>query len=99
MPSQDSPRPDRSRPAPPLQGHPPSSQTPAPQPPGLNSLSDRELEVLSLLTAGGTSKEIAVKLNIAVKTVEVHRHNILKKMKLKNTIALILYIKSQAFEI
>jgi two-component system invasion response regulator UvrY len=67
--------------------------------PGLNSLSDRELEVLSLLTAGATSKEIAGKLNISIKTVEVHRHNILKKMKIKNTIALILYVNSQAFEI
>jgi two-component system, NarL family, invasion response regulator UvrY len=78
----------------------PASQSPAGQvPPGLNSLSDRELEVLSLLTAGATSKEIAGKLNISIKTVEVHRHNILKKMKIKNTIALILYVNSQAFEI
>jgi two-component system, NarL family, invasion response regulator UvrY len=68
-------------------------------PPGLNNLSDRELEVLSLLAAGASSKDIAVKLVLSVKTVEVHRHNILKKMKMKNTIALILYVNSQAFEI
>jgi DNA-binding NarL/FixJ family response regulator len=67
--------------------------------PGLNSLSDRELKVLSLLSAGDSSKEIARKFEISVKTVEVHRHNILKKMKMKNTIALILYLNSQAIEI
>jgi two-component system invasion response regulator UvrY len=79
----------------------PAGQTPEADPKahGLNSLSGRELRVLSLLSAGDNSKDIAIKLEIAVKTVEVHRHNILKKMKLKNTIALILYVKSQAFEI
>jgi two-component system, NarL family, invasion response regulator UvrY len=79
----------------------PAGQTPEadPKAPGLNSLSDRELKVLSLLSAGDSSKDIAVKLEIAVKTVEVHRHNILKKMKMKNTIALILYVKSHAFEL
>jgi two-component system, NarL family, invasion response regulator UvrY len=67
--------------------------------PDLSSLSDSELKVLSLLCGGESSKDIAVKFGIAVKTVEVHRHNILKKLKVKNTIALILYVKSQAFEI
>lgn len=68
-------------------------------PPDLSSLSDSELKVLSLLCGGETSKDIAAKFSISVKTVEVHRHNILKKMKVKNTIALILYVKAQAFEI
>jgi two-component system, NarL family, invasion response regulator UvrY len=67
--------------------------------PDLSSLSDSELKVLSLLCGGESSKDIAVKFGIAVKTVEVHRHNILKKLKVKNTIAVILYVKSQAFEI
>jgi two-component system invasion response regulator UvrY len=82
----------------PPSGHPAAAK-PDPGEPGLNSLSDRELKVLSLLNAGDSSKDIATKLEIAVKTVEVHRHNILKKMKMKNTIALILYIRSKAFEI
>jgi len=68
-------------------------------PPDLSSLSDSELKVLSLLCGGESSKDIAVKFSISVKTVEVHRHNILKKMKIKSTIALILYVKSHAFEI
>jgi two-component system invasion response regulator UvrY len=67
--------------------------------PDLSSLSDSELKVLSLLCGGESSKDIAVKFGISVKTVEVHRHNILKKLKVRNTIALILYVKSHAFEI
>ncbi|HEY4289503.1 MAG TPA: response regulator transcription factor [Puia sp.] len=53
------------------------------------SLSTRELEIASLVTRGLTSKEIGTKLTISVKTVEVHRHNILKKLQLPNTVALV----------
>lgn len=53
------------------------------------SLSARELEIASLVTSGMTSKEIGTKLTISVKTVEVHRHNILKKLQLPNTMALV----------
>jgi DNA-binding NarL/FixJ family response regulator len=59
---------------------------------GINSLSLREMEVINLLKDGRSSKEIAQALFISVKTVEVHRYNILKKLKLKNTAALINYI-------
>lgn len=44
--------------------------------PGLNQLSEREIEVINLIRDGLSSKEIAARLNIAIKTVEVHRHNI-----------------------
>jgi two-component system, NarL family, invasion response regulator UvrY len=67
--------------------------------PDLNCLTETELRVLGLLVAGESSKEIAEKFGIAVKTAEVHRHNILKKMKVKSTLALILYVNSRAFEI
>ena len=53
------------------------------------SLSARELEIATLVTHGMTSKEISTKLTISVKTVEVHRHNILKKLQLPNTMALV----------
>jgi two-component system invasion response regulator UvrY len=55
-------------------------------------LSARELEVIRFLKNGFSSKEIAQKLFIAVKTVEVHRYNILRKLKLKNTAALVHFI-------
>ena len=61
---------------------------------GLNLLSEREIEVINQIKDGLSSKEIADKLNISVKTVEVHRHNILKKLKVKNTASLINFINS-----
>jgi DNA-binding NarL/FixJ family response regulator len=67
--------------------------------PDINNLSDREMQIVRALKEGFSSKEIASELNISLKTVEVHRHNILKKLKLKNTISLINFINSQAFDI
>jgi len=61
---------------------------------GLNQLSEREIEVINQIREGLSSKEIAEKLGISIKTVEVHRHNILKKLKVKNTASLINYINS-----
>jgi DNA-binding NarL/FixJ family response regulator len=66
---------------------------------GINSLSERELQVLALLSAGGSSKEIATELGISIKTVEVHRHNILRKLNLKSTISLIHYVNSNAVDL
>jgi DNA-binding NarL/FixJ family response regulator len=56
---------------------------------GMNALSNRELGVARLLKEGLSSKDIASRLEIASKTVEAHRYNILKKLKLKNTAALV----------
>jgi DNA-binding NarL/FixJ family response regulator len=67
--------------------------------PDINNLSDREMQIVRALKEGLSSKEIAVELNISLKTVEVHRHNVLKKLKLKNTVSLINFINSQAFDI
>ena len=61
---------------------------------GLNQLSEREIEVINQIRDGLSSKEIADRLTISIKTVEVHRHNILKKLKVKNTASLINYINS-----
>jgi len=63
--------------------------------PAINSLSRRELEVIQLLKKGLSSKEIALQLGVTLKTVEVHRYNILKKLKLKNTASLINFINVQ----
>jgi DNA-binding NarL/FixJ family response regulator len=47
-------------------------QTPA-------SLSDRELEIIELVTTGLTNEEIADRLTISKRTVDNHMSNILKK--------------------
>lgn len=45
----------------------------------LATLTEREREVLALVVAGKTSKAIALDLDISVKTVENHRHNLMTK--------------------
>ena len=52
--------------------------------PALASLSNRELEVLSLIGKGLSSDAIATTLNLSVKTVESHRGNIRTKFRLES---------------
>ncbi len=47
---------------------------------GLEVLTDREREVLQLLAEGKSTKQIALKLHISVKTVETHRRQIMNKL-------------------
>jgi DNA-binding NarL/FixJ family response regulator len=58
-------------------------------------LTKSELAIAHAVKDGFSSKQIAGKLNISIKTVEVHRHNILTKLKLKNSAALVNYINEQ----
>lgn len=60
----------------------------------IRNLSLREIEIIRFIKEGLLSKEIAAKLDLSTRTVEVHRHNILKKLKLKNTASLISYINT-----
>lgn len=52
-------------------------------------LSDKEKDVLKLILNGKINKQIAEQLNIAVRTVEVHRSHIMEKMAAKNIAELI----------
>ena len=47
-------------------------------------LTNRENEILQLLTEGKTTKQIAQDLFISVKTVEAHRTNIMHKLDIRN---------------
>lgn len=60
-----------------------------------DSLSNREKDVLRLLSLNLTSKEIAEKLFISPHTVDGHRRKIIKKTGLKSTGEIIQYCKSQ----
>lgn len=64
--------------------------------PNVNALTEREIQIINQIKEGFSSKEIATHLNISLKTVEVHRHNILKKLKLKNSASLVNFINSTA---
>jgi two-component system response regulator DctR len=54
----------------------------------LQSLSARELQVMELLITGRANKVIAAELNIAMRTVEVHRARILAKLGVKTAVEL-----------
>ncbi len=54
-------------------------------------LTAREREVLQLLAEGKSNKEIAVALNITVKTAETHRANLMRKLDLHSITDLVRY--------
>jgi len=54
-------------------------------------LTNREREVLQLLTEGKTTKQIAKRLHISSKTVEAHRLNIMGKLKMDSIAQLTKY--------
>ena len=64
-----------------------------PQSPGspVRRLSDREFEVFQLIGQGVGTAEIATRLHLSVKTVEVHRANIKQKLNLTTATELVRY--------
>jgi DNA-binding NarL/FixJ family response regulator len=52
-------------------------------------LTDRERQVLHLISDGRSNKEVALELGISPKTVSVHRTNIMSKLNVQNTVELI----------
>lgn len=54
-------------------------------------LTAREREVIQLLAEGRTSKEVAVTLNLSVKTAETHRTNLMRKLGLHSVADLTRY--------
>jgi FixJ family two-component response regulator len=63
----------------------------------LDSLTQREREVLGLIVAGKLNKQIADELRISIKTVEVHRSRVMQKMGAASVAELVqLVLKAQA---
>ena len=54
-------------------------------------LTDREIEILQAIAEGGTTKEIASRLSISVKTVETHRQQLMDKLDLHSVAELTKY--------
>ena len=59
----------------------------------LDTISERELQVLSYLARGNKMKEIASALHLSVKTIETYRSRVLNKLHLKNNADLILFAR------
>ena len=53
------------------------------------SLTGREQEILELIWSGLKNREIGQQLTISVKTVEAHRANMMKKVRVSNTAQLL----------
>lgn len=64
----------------------------------LESLTQRELEVMELVANGDSSRETGEKLQISAKTVESHRTNILRKMGVRNVTHLARLLREQGYE-
>ena len=62
-------------------------------------LTTREIEIVKLFADGLMYKEIAHQLSISIKTVEAHKANVMRKLELKSTAALVKYaIKNKLVE-
>lgn len=59
--------------------------------PSLEILSDREFQVLKMLTEGKTPKDIAESLNLSTKTISGHKINVMRKLGVRTTAALLHY--------
>jgi len=57
----------------------------------IETLTDRELDVLKLITKQYNTSEIADKLNLGISTVDTYRKSLLKKLKVKNAVGLAMY--------
>ena len=55
----------------------------------LEGLSDRELEVFQLIGQGASTRRIAEMLSLSIKTIESHRENIKRKLKLQDAAELV----------
>jgi DNA-binding NarL/FixJ family response regulator len=54
-------------------------------------ITPREREIIQLLTEGLSNKEAAARLGISVKTIEAHRANIMRKLRLRSVTDLVRY--------
>ncbi len=59
----------------------------------LDTLTDREREILKMVAEGNTNRTIAALLHISPKTVDNHRSNIMRKLDLHNVLALTNYAR------
>ena len=64
-------------------------------PPSLDTLTNREREVLALIARGLLNKEIGTQLGISVRTVEAHRDSVVRKLGIRNAAGLTRFAMEQ----
>ncbi|HEX9085598.1 MAG TPA: response regulator transcription factor [Gemmatimonadaceae bacterium] len=57
----------------------------------LLALTDRQIQVLKLVTEGHRTREVAKRLGLSIKTVESHRTEIMKRLRIHNVVSLVRY--------
>lgn len=60
-------------------------------------LTNREIEIVKLIAKGFTSKDIGEQLNVSNRTIDTHRHNILKKLDLPNSAQLSIWARDKGY--
>lgn len=55
------------------------------------NLSEREVDIIRLISKGHTNSEMAAELYLSVHTINTHRKNILKKTNARNTAGIVMY--------
>ena len=63
----------------------------------INQLTKREMQIVDMLKEGLSSKEIAERLLISNRTVEVHRYNIFRKLDVTNIVSLIKLVNENRY--
>jgi DNA-binding NarL/FixJ family response regulator len=64
--------------------------------PSADNLTDRELQVLHCLGGGLSTREIAAKMRLSIKTVETYREHLKHKLSLRNAEELVYYARNWA---
>lgn len=59
---------------------------------GVPKLTNREMEIVRMCCEGLSSKEIAAQMELSVRTVDTHKANIFRKLKIKSTVELVKYV-------
>ena len=55
----------------------------------LHALTDRQIQVLKLVTEGHRTREIAKRLGLSIKTIESHRSEIMKRLRIHDVVSLV----------
>jgi|APFEC2959095171_1045051.scaffolds.fasta_scaffold00027_55 DNA-binding NarL/FixJ family response regulator len=61
-----------------------------------SNLTRREIEIVRLISEGLTSRDIAQRLFLSLKTVEAHRGNVFRKLKVKNVAEMLKKVREQS---
>ena len=56
-----------------------------------NRLTVRQREITQLLAEGHSTREVAILLNVSVKTAETHRANIMRRLNCRSSVQLVRY--------